>query len=205
MTRRGKHFPYIMEQTYMNSSWGRRRGSNGGNREWLCLRRRSNPLTSPVRVHAPLYMYLFRRRSRRMYFLPPSALPSFLPSFLEPFLSFFRQISSDIVAIKFPNSVIQYCLRRVFPFFFFLPCFIFHVSFSCRRCPTHREKIRHFQQKKETTPWAYTLKPFGIFSVKRINFGKICYEVMHWHLNSMYTPHVTIIFFRLSVKINLVR
>lgn len=25
MTRRGKHFPYIMEQSYMNSSWGSKR------------------------------------------------------------------------------------------------------------------------------------------------------------------------------------
>ena len=152
MTRRGKHFPYIMEQTYMNSSWGRRRGSNGGNREWLCLRRRSNPLTSPVRVHAPLYMYLFRRRSRRMYFLPPSALPSFLPSFLEPFLSFFRQISSDIVAIKFPNSVIQYCLRRVFPFFFFYLVLFFTYRSRAAVVQRTEKKFAIFNKKKRRLP-----------------------------------------------------
>lgn len=92
MIRRGKHFPYIMEQTYMNSSWGRRRSR--------IKRRRSTATQGRGPFLRPCHQLTYRRcyvRVRARFVRPDDlAQDVFPPSF--PSLSFLK--SSPILSLS---------------------------------------------------------------------------------------------------------
>lgn len=131
MIRRGKHFPYIMEQTYMNSSWGRRRRRIKRRRSTATQGR--GPFLRPCHqlthrfagvTYVCAHASSARTISRRMYFHR-----RFLPSL---FLNLHRYCHYQFSKQCNPILSSPSCFFRL----------IFHVSYFPRSRREERERER---------------------------------------------------------------